>query len=157
MLKILILYYSRTGNTESIAKIVSDFLKQEGHETTCKSVEEATPDMLCEIDGLIIGSPTYYGTMAGEVKTFLDKTIKCHGKLDGKAEAAFATYANSGQETTLMSILEAMLVHGMVIQGDPKGHHYGVTCNGKPEEADYERCKRFAKRFSNLLRAINTT
>ena len=90
--------------------------------------------------------------MAYEVKKFLDESIKHHGKLDGKAGAAFSSAASTGQETTVISILEALLIHGMIIQGDPKGHHYGATSFEKPDEKEADICRQFGKRFAGLVR-----
>jgi len=154
MPKVLVIYYSRSGNTELMAKRINDAIRDEELDVTCKKVEETDPDELLEIDGLVIGSPTYYGTMAAEIKKFLDDSIKHHGKLDGKVGAAFSSAASMGQETTVLSILEALLIHGMIIQGDTKGHHYGVTSLGKPKENDLQRCKRFGQRFAKLVKQI---
>ena len=154
MPKVLVIYYSRSGNTELMAKRINDAIRDEKLDVTCKKVEETNLNELLEIDGLVIGSPTYYGTMAAEIKKFLDDSIKHHGKLDGKVGAAFSSAASMGQETTVLSILEALLIHGMIIQGDAKGHHYGVTSLGKPKENDLQRCKRFGQRFAKLVKQI---
>ncbi len=154
MPKVLVVYYSRTGNTESIARTIAEAITDEGLDVECKKVEDTNPDELLDVDGLVVGSPTYYGTMAAEIKKFLDDSVKHHGKLDGKVGAAFASAASTGQETTIISILEALLIHGMIVQGDPRGHHYGVTSLGKPGEQDLERCKRFGQRFARLVKQI---
>jgi len=154
MPKVLVVYYSRTGNTEAMAKSIADTIATENLDVECKKVENTTPDELLDIDGLIIGSPTYYGTMAAEIKKFLDDSVKHHGKLDGKVGAAFASAAVTGHETTVISLLEALLIHGMIVQGDPRGHHYGATSLGKPIEQDLERCKRFGQRFAKLVRLV---
>jgi NAD(P)H dehydrogenase (quinone) len=137
-----------------MAKIIAEAIAEENLNAECKKVEDVNPDELLDIDGLVVGSPTYYGTMAAEIKKFLDDSVKHHGKLDGKVGAAFASAASTGQETTVISILEALLIHGMIVQGDPRGHHYGVTSLGKPGEQDVERCKRFGKRFAGLVKRI---
>ena len=154
MAKVLVIYYSRSGNTESMAKAISKALTEENLDVVCKKVEDVGLDELLEVDGLIVGSPTYYGTMAAEMKKFLDDSIKHHGKLDGKVGAAFASAGATGQETTIFSILEALLIHGMIVQGDPKGHHYGVTSIGKPNGQVLERCQRFGQRFATLVKQI---
>lgn len=156
MEKVLIVYYSRTGNTESMAKAIAKALTEENLDVVCKKVEDVGSDELLEVDALIIGSPTYYGTMAAEIKKFLDDSVKHHGKLDGKVGAAFASAAITGQETTIFSILEALLIHGMIVQGDPKGHHYGVSSVGKPSEQVLERCRRFGQRFATLVKQITS-
>ncbi|MBM3237104.1 flavodoxin family protein [Candidatus Poribacteria bacterium] len=154
MPKVLVVYYSRTGNTEVMAKSIAEAIAEEGLDVECKKVVDANPDELLNVDGLVVGSPTYYGTMAAEIKKFLDDSVKHHGKLDGKVGAAFASAAVTGQETTVISILEALLIHGMIIQGDPRGHHYGATSLGKPLEQDVQRCKRFGQRFARLVKRV---
>ena len=152
MPEILVLYYTRTGNTRKMAEKISLYLQQEKLTAVCKPVGEVRPDDLVRAAGIIAGSPVYYGGMAAEIKKMFDESISLHGKLDGKPGAAFATYAASGQETTLFNILQAMLVHGMIVQGDTAGHHYGVTCQGAPAEEDNLRCQRFAARFAMLVK-----
>lgn len=154
MAKVLIVYYSRSGNTEAMATAIAKAITQAGLDVVCQKVEDVALDELLEVDGLIVGSPTYYGTMAAEIKKFLDASVKHHGKLDGKAGAAFASAAASGQETTVLSIVEALFIHGMIVQGDPKGHHYGVTSIGKPNGQVLEKCQRFGHRFATLVKQI---
>lgn len=152
-MKTLITYYSRSGNTEKMASLISDALKEEGVDVTLKAVDSVEVDELKAFDGIIIGSPTYYGTMAYQIKRLLDESVKLHGVMDGKAGGAFSTAANiaGGNETTVLSIIEALLIHGFVIQGDPKGSHYGPVSIGKPDAGVEEECKRYAKRFAALL------
>ena len=154
MLKVLVIYYSRSGHTESMAKWIADAITEEGLEAVCKKVEDANPAELLDTDAVVLGSPTYYGTMAAEMKKFLDDSIKHHGKLEGKVGAVFATAGSMGQETTVISLLEALLIHGMIIQGDARGHHYGVTSLGKPREQERQRCQRFGQRFARLVKQI---
>ena len=154
MLRVLVLYHSRSGHTESLAKLIAEAIAAQGLDVVCKKVVDANPDELLDVDGVVLGSPTYYGNMAAEMKKFLDDSIKHHGKLDGKVGAAFATAGTMGQETTVISLLQALLIHGMIIQGDFKGHHYGVTALGKPDEKDIQRCQRFGQRFAQLVKQI---
>jgi NAD(P)H dehydrogenase (quinone) len=154
MPKALVVYYSRTGHTKKMAEMITEGLREEGIDVTCKSVTEASVDEIQEYDGLIVGSPTYYGTMAAEVKKFLDDSVKFHGRLDGMVGGAFASAAVTGHETTVMSIIQALLIHGMIVQGDPSGHHYGPTAVGKVEGSE-KQCRRFAKRFADLLKRLS--
>ena len=154
MKKVLIVYYSRSGNTEKMANIIFEAIEKEGIDVNCKKVEDTLLEELLEVDGIVIGSPTYYGSMAGEVKKFLDESVKYHGKLDGKIGAAFSSAAVTGHETTVISILEALLIHGMIIQGDPEGHHYGATAIGEPDKKETEWCQRFGQRVANLVKLI---
>jgi len=152
MPRVIVVYYSRSGNTAAMAVHISEAIADEGIEVACKKVENTKVDELPDYDGIVIGSPTYYGTMAAEVKKLLDDSVKHHGKLDGRAGAAFSSAAVTGQETTVISILEAFLIHGMVVQGDPKGYHYGATSFEEPDEEAADACRRFGRRFAALVK-----
>jgi NAD(P)H dehydrogenase (quinone) len=91
--------------------------------------------------------------MPAEVKKLFDESIARHGGLDGKAGAAFATAANvgGGAETTILDILHAMLIHGMVLQGDPQGAHYGPLAVAVIDKQVENACARMAGRFAKLL------
>jgi len=109
---------------------------------------------MMEYDGIILGSPTYYASMAGEIKDFLDRTVKFHGKLDGKVGAAFTSAANigGGNETTICGILNALLVHGMIVQGNPRGDHFGPVSIGMPDERVEGQCRELGKRVACLTK-----
>jgi len=154
MLKVLVIYHSRSGHTEALAKWIAEAIAQEGLDVVCKKVEDASPDEMLDADGVVLGSATYYGLMAAEMKKFLDDSIKHHDKLDGKVGGAFASAGATGQETTVISLLEALLIHGMIIQGDTRGTHYGVTSIGKPGDQELKRSQRFGKRFSRLVKQV---
>lgn len=153
-MKVLIAYYSRSGTTKKMAQIIGQELEKEGLKSTIESVENVNPKDLLEYQVIIIGSPTYYGTLAYQVKKLLDESVGFHGKLDGKIGGAFSSAANiaGGNETTVLSILEAMLIHGMIIQGDPKGDHYGPVAIGKVDNRTEDNCRRFAQRIAALCK-----
>ena len=154
MAEALVIYYSRTGNTRNMAEVIGEGLKKESITTSVKSVADVKVDELLKADAIIVGSPTYYGSMAAEIKKLFDDSVKFHGKLDGKIGAAFASSANiaGGNETTILDILNAMLIHGMIIQGDPKGDHYGPVAIGVPDERTLNECMRFASRIAKLIK-----
>src|SRR3990172_8432853 len=114
MAKILVVYYSRGGTTEKMAELVAEGAREAGAEVDLKKVTETTPDDLLPYDAVIAGSPTYYGQMAWEMKKLFDDSVKHHKKLEGKVGGAFTSSGviGGGNETTLLSILEAMLIHG---------------------------------------------
>ena len=153
MAKILIIYQSRTGNTEKMASAVAEGTKQvAGTEVVLRMVDKATLDDLLSADGIIMGSPTYYGQMSGKLKAFIDETAEIHGKLNGKVGGAFTSSGGAacGAETTLLSILGTMLVHGMVVQGNADNKHYGPAAVGAPKKQDLEVCKELGKRVAAL-------
>lgn len=156
MAKVLIVYYSRSGHTEAMANFVAEGVKSEGVDVECKRVENTTIDDLLSADGIILGSPTYYGTMAAEIKKLLDDSVKYHGKLDGKVGAAFTSSGciAGGNETTILDMLNALLIHGMIVQGDPSGDHYGAVAIGKPDDNSAKGCRRKGARVAKLLKQL---
>lgn len=154
MAKALVIYYSRGGNTKKMAELISEAIKKEGVEAVLKDVKGVIADDLLDFDALVIGSPTYYGGMAAEIKKLLDDSVKFHGKLDGRIGAAFTSSNNigGGNETTLLSILNALLIHGMIIQGDPKGDHYGAVAIGAPDQRAVEQCVKLGTRTARLIK-----
>ena len=70
----LVIYYSRTGNTKQMAEIIAGSMNDAGLTTQCKSVEEVNNGDLVNADAIVVGSPCYYGHMAGEIASFFDET-----------------------------------------------------------------------------------
>lgn len=161
-MKVLVVYYSKTGKTKQMAEEIVKGSKDSGAEIRLKSVTEADNTDLVWADGIIIGSPTYFGTLAAEVKKFLDNSLAVRGKLENKIGAAFASshHKSGGKETTILSILQSLLIHGMLICGDPlsSGGHYGAACNEFDEQAKkecYELGKRVAELIKNLKNSVD--
>ena len=156
MARALVCYYSRTGNTRKMAVRIAEVLKAEGLEVDLKKVEETAPAELLGYDCIALGSPTYYGTMAWEMKKLLDESVKFHGKLRGKVGGAFTSSANigGGNETTVLDILQALLIHGMVVRGDHRFDHYGPGAIGRPDERSFACCKAHAKNLAALTKKL---
>lgn len=155
MAKVLIVYYSSTGNTAKMAEAVAEGVKQEGIEVAVKKVAQTKAEDLLKPEGIIIGSPTYYGGPAAEIKKLLDESVKFHGKLEEKIGGAFSSSANigGGNETTIMDIIKAFLIHGMIVQGTSKGDHYGPVAIGVPDRRAIAQCKRLGQRVACLVRS----
>jgi len=143
MTRILILYYSRSGNVREMAKwIARGVEKHPGAEAFLRTVppvapvtrksEPAVPDSgaiyvtqddLKACDGVILGSPTRFGNMAAPMKHFLDETgsLWMSGALINKPGAVFTSTSSlhGGQESTLLSMMLPLLHHGMVFAGLP--------------------------------------
>ncbi len=156
MAKGIVIYYSRSGNTKLMAEIISKAMNNEGLPTECKTVEDIKIENLLGYDAIVVGSPTYYGHMAGPIKQMFDDLGGRHGQLDGKIGGAFSSSANigGGNETTIMGIIEAMLISGMMVWGDPQGDHYGPVSIGKPDERVERQCTRRGKRIAELTKKV---
>jgi len=137
-MQVLILYYSKGGNTKRLAEEIAKGVESTGLIALLKNTTEVTKDDFLESAGIIAGSPVYFGVMAWELKKVFDDFVSTRKKMEDKVGAAFATggHHTGGKETTIMSILQCLLIYGMIIVGDPMSSsgHYGVACLGKPDE-----------------------
>jgi len=96
--------------------------------------------------------------MSAKLKALIDESVEIHGKLEGKVGAAFTSSGGTatGAETTLLSILQAMLVHGMIVQGRAHSKHYGTVAVGAPNKKELESCRELGKRVANLVAKLKT-
>jgi NAD(P)H dehydrogenase (quinone) len=158
MVKVLVAYHSRTGNTAKMAESIASGVRSAGAEVSIKKIENVTNDDLIDADGIIIGSPTYFGLMSAEVKRMFDNSSDIRGKLENKVGAAFTSSASAdgGNQTTLQSIMHAMLIHAMIVVGDPmeSGGHYGAIAVGYPQAECQDSCKMLGKRVANLAKRL---
>jgi len=157
-IRILIVYDSLSGNTEKMASCVAEAAGEiEGVTAVTKKAVHVTLEDLCGAHAIIMGSPTYYGLMSSGLKDLLDKSAQIHGKLSGKVGAAFTSAGGNatGAETCLLSILEAMLIHGMVIQGRADNKHYGPACVDAPDEEAKKYCRDLGRRTAELTLTLS--
>jgi NAD(P)H dehydrogenase (quinone) len=157
MAKVLVVYYSRSGNTQKMAQVVAEGAREvAGAEAEVRPAAEVTPDDLLPYDGIIMGSPVYFGSMAAELKTLIDESVKHYGKLTGKVGGAFASSGaiGGGTETTVLDILKAMLIHGMIVQGTTQGAHYGAVAFGAPDERACKDCRGLGRRVAELAKRL---
>ena len=143
MAEILVLYYSRYGNVEAMARQVAHGVESVPgctarirtvppvsavHEPGAGEIPDSGPPYavtgdLRECAGLALGSPTRFGNMAAPLRYFLDGTgdLWVSGSLVGKPAAVFTSTASlhGGQESTLLSMMLPLLHHGMMILGLP--------------------------------------
>lgn len=143
MTKVLVLYYSSYGHVEAMsAAVAKGAAEVAGTEVTVKRVPEimtseaataagfkteqaaeiAAPSELADYDAIIFGTPTRFGNMASQMRSFLDQTGKLwvEGALIGKVGSVFtSTGTGGGSETTITSFWHTLAHHGMVITGLP--------------------------------------
>jgi NAD(P)H dehydrogenase (quinone) len=158
-MNVLVMYYSRSGNTKRLAEAIADGVREiDGISCVLKDAGEVNKDDFLASEGIIAGSPVYFGTMAAELKKVFDSNIGVRNKMEGKVGAAFTTAAASagGKETTIMTIFQAMLIYGMIICGDPMDAtgHYGVSSTGAPGDAEIENGKKLGRRVARLVKKL---
>jgi NAD(P)H dehydrogenase (quinone) len=157
--QVLVTFYSRGGNTKKLAEeIVRGVQQVKDVKCVLKPVAEVTKEDFVQSDGIIAGSPVYFGTMAAELKGLFDNCVGVRSKMGDKIGAAFATSAHpsGGKETTIISIVQAMLINGMIVVGDPldAGGHYGVCCAGAPDKETSESAFKMGKRVAELVKKL---
>ncbi len=147
-LKILVLFYSKTGHMLKMARSIAKDVEASGAELRLRKAAELAPrevidktpewkaiynqmsdipDAVVEdlvwMDGLIVGTPTRFGNMAAPMRNFWDQSGKLwmDGTLIGKTVSAFssAEMVHGGQEATLLSMYPTFMAHGMIIVGIP--------------------------------------
>ena len=159
-MNILVIYDSKTGNTEKMAKAIAKGAKERDAsvKVSVKKAEMISNEDLLNADGIIIGSPTYFGQMSSKIKHMFDDSIQVHEQLSGKVGAAFTSSGGTatGAETTLLGIVQAMMVHGMIIQGNAEDKHYGVAVQGAPKSEDLKACEELGVKVTILVQKLKS-
>ncbi len=158
---VLILYYSKTGNTRKLAQHVADGVTTiPGVEAVMKSTQEITKEDFVNAAGIVAGSPVYFGMMAADLKRVFDEFIGVRSKMEDKVGAAFATSAfwAGGNETTIMSIIQCMLIYGMIIVGDPMSAtgHYGAASVAAPDDKAADAARKLGSRVAELCKKLHS-
>ncbi len=156
MSKTAIIYDSTGRNTRAMAEILLGEFREVKEPCELFHVDEFKLERLPDYDGFLVGTPNYFGGMSAKLKKFFDESVKFFNKLDGKAGAAFCSTGmiGGGGETAILAVLEAMLIHGMVVQGNTGAGHYGVLSIGKPDDRVEKELRQVARRFIALLKKL---
>ena len=158
-MQVLVTYVSNTGNTQALAKSVATGVRAvAGVDCVVKAAADVSQADFLESAGIVAGSPVYFGSMAADLKAVFDRFVGIRGQMGDKVGAAFATSgdASGGKETTLISIVQAMLIYGMVVVGDPLDAtgHYGVACVGAPDDAACANAEKLGRRVAELVKKL---
>jgi len=142
--KIAVIYYSQTGHIHRLAKMIADEMDKSGaevrlrrvsetapssavqsnaawaaHQAATKNIPEVTSSDMEWADGYVFGSPTRFGNMAAQVKSFIDTLggLWFSGKLSNKTVTSFTSAQNphGGQESTILSMNNVFYHWGCVI------------------------------------------
>ena len=119
--RVLVVYYSRTGNTERMAQAVAEgSARVSGVTTVVKKVDEVTKEDLTAAHGIVLGSPTYFANIPGKMKVAIDDwNWKMKVDFTDKVGGAFATGGGQmgGKEHVVMSLLMFMINNRMMVGG----------------------------------------
>jgi NAD(P)H dehydrogenase (quinone) len=193
---VLVLYYSRSGATEKMAQLIGRGIEQvsgiearlrtvpnvsANSEATEPSIPSSGAVLCCEDDlrhcaGLILGSPTRFGNMAGAMKSYIDSTgaLWASGSLIDKPCAVFTSTSSlhGGQESTLLSMALPLLHHGMIFCGLPyseaalntttsggtpygASHVAGANSDAEISAEESQLCQALGKRIARLTLSLN--
>jgi len=146
-MKVAIVYHSETGNTQAMAELVREGCEHApGVEARCMSIDEVDGEYLAEAKAVIFGAPTYEGTCSWQMKRYLDTGPE---GLAGKLAGVFVSQnwpGGGGGSFAEMSIIAALLVHGMLVYsggiavGTPFLHFGAVSTKAPREELYRQRC-----------------
>lgn len=197
--KILIAFYSRGGVTEALAKAIAEGAKAEGAEVRLRRAREFVGEEVMKkapgwlegakrmnalyeapteadaewADGIVLGTPTRFGSMTAELKAYIDGLggLWFQGKLIGKAGSAFASTStvHGGNEMTITSLYAPMAHLGLILvptgYADPAlfkaGTPYGAssvsgTNSAPPSAEDLEVARFQGKRVARVAAALKT-
>ena len=142
MKKVLVLYYSRSGNTEKMAKAIAEGAQSIGGIGIELNYHVDVSD-LNNYDAILIGAPTYRKEMPVDFKSLFEEAEKQSINLKGKIGAAFGSYGWSGEAPKL--VLELMQKFDMQVTETP------ILAKYAPDQAAIEACKNLGKRISESL------
>ena len=160
-MQVLVVYFSRSGNTRKLAEaIIAGVESVDGVHGLLKDTDGVTKEDFLNSEGIIAGSPVYFGGMASQLKEVFDKFVAVRQKMGDKIGACFATSGDpsGGKETTMLSIIQALMIYGMIIVGDPLDAtgHYGVSCAGAPDEKTLDNARKLGKRVATLAKKVKS-
>jgi len=143
-MKVLVLYYSRTGNTEKMAKAVAEGAQING-EIKVELNFHIDPEELSGFDAIVVGTPTYHHEMPIDFKNLFEEAAVKGISLKSKVGATFGSYGWSGEAPRL--ILEIMKnKFEMQIVEQP------LLVKYVPDEKMLSACKDLGKRISENLK-----
>jgi flavorubredoxin len=143
MKKVIVLYYSRTGNTEKMAKAVADGAKiNDNFEVELNFRVE--PEELSNFDAIIVGTPTYYHEMPIDFKRLFEEVAVQNISLKGKIGATFGSYGWSGEAPK--NILEIMKNKFEMLIIEPP-----LLANFTPDQKMLSACKDLGRKISESL------
>lgn len=143
MAKAIIVYETRSGNTEMMAKAIETGLKKVSVEVELKKAARTKAEDLKDVNAVVLGSPTYVRALIAAMKTFLFEMDKVD--LKGKVGAAFGSYGWSGESVEILTETMKNLAGMDVIEP-------GLKVKRRPTEKGLEDCREFGKKIVERIK-----
>ena len=138
----IIVYDTRSGNTEKMAKAIEEGMKESGVQVMLKRTVSAEVNDMADADAVVLGSPTYHHDMISSMKTFLFKMEKAD--LKEKVGAAFGSYGWSGESVQMMTDTMKHIFEMNVIEP-------GLKLMRRPSGSSLEQCKDFGRKIAGKI------
>lgn len=159
-MKLAIIYFSKTGKTKEMAEIVAEGMKHEDNiEAGVFDIENIDYDFIKESKAVVFGTPTYYANTCWQIKKWFDESWGCN--LEGKIGAVFATadYAQGGASTAMLTIINHLMVKGMLVYsgGSALGQpylHLGAVALKENFEESKESFEIFGERIAKKAKEL---
>ena len=144
MTNVLIIYHSKSGNTEKMAKAVQEGAASAGANVTLKDAVDADADDMLNCDAIVMGTANYFSYEAGMIKDYFDRTFfTLKGKVDGKPYATFGSYGGGG--TVAIESLNKLCDNlGLKKAAD------SIGAQREPSSEALEQCKALGNKMSLL-------
>jgi flavodoxin I len=141
--KILVLYYSRTGNTEKMANAIAEGAKSAGN-VEVELNYHVGGEELAKYDAVLVGAPTYHHDMTMDTKRLFEEAAEKGVNLKGKVGAAFGSYGWSGEAPKL--VLEIMKNKFEMQVAEPP-----LLARYVPDQNTLNACRSLGKRVAESL------
>jgi multimeric flavodoxin WrbA len=143
LVEVLVLYYSRTGNVEAMAKAVAEGVNSvKGASSKLRRVDYANVDDFVSCDAVAFGSPNYFGYMAGLMKDFFDRAWLVREKVSDKLATSFT--CGGGSSNAALLSLEKMY-SAFKLEKVSEGVAYGIREQGTLSEQNLTACKKIGE------------
>lgn len=152
-----IIYYSKTGHTAEMAREIEAGIKQEvpDMEVGLFTVDDADPEFVNSSQAVLFGTPTYLANTCWQMKKWFDESTPKF-QLGGKIGAAFATahYAQGGADTAILTLINHMMVKGMLVYsgGAALGQPY-IHLGALAIDDNYEQSRALFRIFGQRIAA----
>ena len=147
--KVLILYYSSSGNTQRMANAIAETVRSSSTNVTVEDAKKFDASLLTNYDGVVVGSPTYFSNMAWQVKKIIDESIIHYrgGKLKGKVAGVFTSAGTKKDGKDCLKTLEVAL-----------GYHHEMRVvkgilrvDGESDQEVEKRCLEYGKKLTKEI------
>ncbi len=170
--RILITYFSQTGNTEKLAQAINDGAKGvAGVEVTIHKMADVKDDTLPDFDGIVVGTPVHYANLSTESRRFLDRLGAALAKTkvarDGRTAGVFCTGGefSLGKDVARLSLMSSLFEMKYVVIGGVTAAGYGTlgpeatTGPADPglSDKEIEEGRRFGERFARLTHRFRSS